>query len=156
MHNNTIMAFPDEVITVDKLTGLTVPVHNKVLEPIIEHTVPQLVLWAISDNGASKAFIIYDAHDIWIQHGQDPQVNICGRVIWLERVGVLDYKFADSKDYKCTELLDCFLPADAMHSKYPLEPMLPVQRYATNVIIMTIITVFGIIVGFQRRDQCTV
>jgi hypothetical protein len=33
----------------------------------------------------------------------------------------LDYKFAYSTDSDCTELLDLFSPADALHIKYPLE-----------------------------------
>jgi hypothetical protein len=35
----------------------------------------------------------------------------------------LDYKIAYSKDSECTELLDCFSPADAMHTENPLEPI---------------------------------
>jgi hypothetical protein len=35
----------------------------------------------------------------------------------------LDYKIAYSKDSKCTEWLDVFSPADALHIKYPLPPI---------------------------------
>ncbi len=90
----------------------------------IEPTVPQLESWAVSDNGSSEAFNMYEANDIWIQHGKDQQVNTCRGMIWLCRVGMfLDYKFAYSTDSDCTELLDVFSPADALHIKYPLEPM---------------------------------
>jgi hypothetical protein len=41
----------------------------------------------------------------------------------------LDYKIAHSKDSECTELLDVFSPADAMHVKYPLSP---IKIYATK------------------------
>ncbi len=41
----------------------------------------------------------------------------------------LDYKIAHSKDPECTELLDVFSPADALHVKYPLSP---VKIYATK------------------------
>jgi hypothetical protein len=41
----------------------------------------------------------------------------------------LDYKFAYSTDSVCTELLDVFSPADALHIKYPLEP---ITIYATK------------------------
>ncbi len=43
----------------------------------------------------------------------------------------LDYKFSSSysKDSDCTELLDCFSPADAIHTKYPLEL---IKIYATK------------------------
>jgi hypothetical protein len=40
-----------------------------------------------------------------------------------------DYKIAHSKDSECTELLDVFSPADALHVKYPLSP---VKIYATK------------------------
>ncbi len=41
----------------------------------------------------------------------------------------LDYKIAHSKDSECSELLDVFSPADAMHVKYPLSP---IKIYATK------------------------
>jgi hypothetical protein len=41
----------------------------------------------------------------------------------------LDYKIAHSKDSECTELLDVFSPADALHVKYPLSP---IKIYATK------------------------
>ena len=51
-------------------------------------------------------------------------------MIWLRRVGMfLDYKIAHSKDSECTELLDVFSPADALHVKYPLSPF---KIYATK------------------------
>jgi hypothetical protein len=34
-----------------------------------------------------------------------------------------DYKIAYSKDSECTESLDDFSPADALHVKYPLSPI---------------------------------
>ncbi len=40
-----------------------------------------------------------------------------------------DYKIAHSKDSECTELLDVFSPADALHVKYPLSP---IKIYATK------------------------
>ncbi len=43
----------------------------------------------------------------------------------------LDYKIAHSKDSECTELLDVFSPADALHVKYPLSPT-PIKIYATK------------------------
>ncbi len=49
MHNINIMAFPDEVIRINKQTGQIVPSRNIVCGPI-EPTVPQLELWAVSDN----------------------------------------------------------------------------------------------------------
>jgi hypothetical protein len=96
----------------------------------IEQTVPQLESWAASDNGASEAFNMYEANDIWLQHGIDPQVNTCRRMVWLRRVGMcLDYKIAYSKDSECTESLDGVSPADALHVKYPLSP---ITIYATK------------------------
>jgi hypothetical protein len=41
----------------------------------------------------------------------------------------LDYKIAYSKDSECTESLDDFPPADALHGKYPLSP---ITIYATK------------------------
>jgi hypothetical protein len=41
----------------------------------------------------------------------------------------LDYKIAHSKDSECTELLNDFSPADALHVKYPLSP---ITIYATK------------------------
>ena len=41
----------------------------------------------------------------------------------------LDYKIAYSKDSECTESLDDFSPADALHVKYPLSP---ITIYATK------------------------
>jgi hypothetical protein len=40
-----------------------------------------------------------------------------------------DYKIAYSKDSECTESLDVFTPADALHVKYPLSP---ITIYATK------------------------
>jgi hypothetical protein len=90
----------------------------------IEPTVPQLESWAVSDNGASEAFNVYEANDIWTQHGIDPRVNTCRRMIWLCRVGMfLDYKIAYSKHSECTESLNVFSLADTLHVKYPLSPI---------------------------------
>jgi hypothetical protein len=51
-------------------------------------------------------------------------------MIWLRRVGIfLDYKIAYSKNSECTELLGWFSPADAMHTRYPLDP---IKIYATK------------------------
>ncbi len=69
MQNINIIAFPDEVIRVNKQTGQIVPLRNVVCGPI-EPTVPQLESWAVADNGASDAFIMYEANNIWAQHGQ--------------------------------------------------------------------------------------
>jgi hypothetical protein len=76
MHNINIMTFPDEIIRTNKQIGQIVPLRNVVRGPI-EPTVPQLESWAVSDNGASEAFDMYEAKDIWMQHGIDPRVNIC-------------------------------------------------------------------------------
>jgi hypothetical protein len=109
MHNINIMTFPDEIIRTNKQTGQIVPLRNIVRGPI-EPAVPQLESWAVSDNGASEAFNMYEANDIWTQHGIDPRVNICRRIIWLRRVAMfLDNKIAYSKDSECTESLDVFL-----------------------------------------------
>ena len=92
MHNINIMIFPDEIIRTNKQTGQIVLLRNIVRGPI-EPTVTQLESWAVSDNGASEAFNIYEANDIWMQHGSDPRVSTCRRMIWLRRVGMfLDYK----------------------------------------------------------------
>jgi hypothetical protein len=108
MHNINIMHFPDEIIRTNKQTGQIVLLRNIVRGPI-EPTVTQLESWAVSDNGASEAFNMYEANDIWMQHGSDPRVNTCRRRIWLRRVGMFpDYKIAYSKDSECTELLDVF------------------------------------------------
>ncbi len=85
MHNINIMAFPDEVIRINKQTGQLVPLHNIVCGPV-EPDIPQLESCAVSDNGASGSFNIYEANDIWIQHGKDQPVNTCRRMIWLRRV----------------------------------------------------------------------
>ncbi len=87
MHTN-IMTFPDEIIRTNKQTGQIVPLRNIVRGPI-EPTVTQLESWAVSDNGTSEAFNMYKANDIWMQHGTDPQVNTCRRMIWLRRVGMI-------------------------------------------------------------------
>ncbi len=118
-----IMTFPDEIIRTNKQTRQIVPLRNIVCGPI-KPTVLQLESWAVSDNGASEAFNMYEANDIWIQHGIDPLANTCRRMIWLRRVRIfLNYKFAYSMDSECTELLDVFSPADAFHTKYPLSPI---------------------------------
>jgi hypothetical protein len=123
MHNINIMTFYDETIRTNKQTGQIVPLRNIVCGPI-EPTVPQLESWAASDNGASEAFNMYEANDIWMQHGLDQQVNTFRRMIWLRRVRMfLDYKIANSKDSEYTESLDDFSPADALHVKYPLSPI---------------------------------
>jgi hypothetical protein len=42
---------------------------------------------------------MYEANDLWMQHGIDPRVNTCRRMFWLRRVRMfLDYKIAHSKD----------------------------------------------------------
>jgi hypothetical protein len=129
MHNINIMIFPDEIIRTNKQTGQIVPLRNIVRGPI-EPTVTQLESWAVSDNSASEAFNMYEANDIWMQHGSDPRVNTCQRMIWLRRVGIfLDYKIAHSKDSECTESLDAFSSVDALHVKYPLSP---IMIYATK------------------------
>jgi hypothetical protein len=51
-------------------------------------------------------------------------------MIWLRRVGFfLDYKIAYWKDSECTELLGWVAPADAMHTRYSLDP---IKIYATK------------------------
>jgi hypothetical protein len=73
---------------------------------------------------------MYEANGICVQHVQNPRVNTCRRMIWLQKVGMfLDCKTNYSKDFECIELLDCFSPADAMHTKYPQQP---IKRYATK------------------------
>ncbi len=123
MHNINIMTFPDEIIRTNKQTGQIVPLRNIVCGPI-EPTVTQLESWAVSDNGASEAFNMCEANDIWTQHGIDQRVNNFRRMIWLRRLGMfLDCKIAYSKDSECTESLDVFPPADDLHVKYPLSPI---------------------------------
>ncbi len=73
MHDIAIMAFPDDVIRVNKQTGQIVLLHNIVRGPI-EPTVPQLESWAVSDNGASEAFNLCEANDIWVRHGLDREL----------------------------------------------------------------------------------
>jgi hypothetical protein len=112
MHNIIIMTFPNEAIRVNKQTGQIVPLRNIVCGPI-KPTVSQLESWAVSDNGASEAFnmymCMYEASDVWMQHGLHQTVNTCQQMIWLRRVGMFfDYKFAYSKDSECTERHDCF------------------------------------------------
>ncbi len=125
MHNINIVHFPDVIIRTNKQTGQIGHLRNIVCGPI-EPT----VTWAVVDNGASEAFNMYEANDNWMQHGSDPRVNTCRRMIQLRRVGMfLDYKIAHSKDSECTELLDVFSPADALHVKYPLSP---IKIYATK------------------------
>ncbi len=55
-----IMTFPDEIIRTNKQTGQIVHLRNIVCGPI-EPTVPQLESWAVSDNGASEVFSMYEA-----------------------------------------------------------------------------------------------
>ncbi len=96
----------------------------------IEPTIPQLESWAVSDNGASKSFNMYEAKGIGIQHWQDPRVSTCRRMILLCRVRKFrDYTSAYSKDSECIELLDCFSPAVAVHTRCPLET---IKIYATK------------------------
>ena len=59
MHHINIMFFPDEIIRTNKQTSQIVPLRNIVRGPI-EPTVTQLESWAVSDNGASEAFNMYD------------------------------------------------------------------------------------------------
>ncbi len=73
---SALWLFTDEVNRVNKKTDPTVPLRNVVRGPI-ESTVPQLEQWAVADNGASDSFNMYEANDIWAQHGQDPRVNTC-------------------------------------------------------------------------------
>jgi hypothetical protein len=54
MHNINIMTFNDEIIRTNKQTSQIVPLRNIVRGPI-EPNVPQLDLWAVSDNGASDS-----------------------------------------------------------------------------------------------------
>ena len=76
--------------------------QHQIVRGPIEPTAPQLESWAVADNGASDAFNMYEANDIWAQHGQDQRVNTCRRMIWLRGVGIfLDYKIAYSKDSEC-------------------------------------------------------
>jgi hypothetical protein len=63
MHNINIMHFPDEIIRTHKQTGKIVLLRNIVRGPI-KPTVTQLESWAVSDNGASNAFNMYEANDI--------------------------------------------------------------------------------------------
>ncbi len=96
----------------------------------IEPTVPQLELWAVSDNGASEAFNMYEANNNWKQHGSDSRVNICRRMIWLCRVRIFfDYKIAYSRILNAMNRSMSFSPADALHVKYPLPP---ITIYATK------------------------
>jgi hypothetical protein len=44
----------------------------------------------------------------------------------------LDYKIAYSKDSECTELLDVFSPADALHITCPRRPLSPITIFATK------------------------
>ncbi len=74
MHNINILIFPDKIIQTNKQSGQIVPLCNIVRGPI-EPTVPQWELWAVSDNVTSEAFTMYEANDIWTQHGLDPRVN---------------------------------------------------------------------------------
>ena len=84
----------------------------------------------MADNGASDAFNMYEANDIWAHHWQDSRVNTCRRMIWLCRVVIfLDYKIAYSEDFECTELLGWFSLADAMHTRYSLDP---IKKHATK------------------------
>ncbi len=87
MHNINLMAFPDEVIRVNKQIGQVLRLRNVVRGPI-EPIVPQLESWAVSDNGA---YNLYVANDIWIQHGKYQRVNTCRRTIRPRRVGVFLY-----------------------------------------------------------------
>jgi hypothetical protein len=129
MHNINIMTFTDEIIRTNMQACQIVPLRNIVHGPI-EPTIPQLQLCAVSDTGASEAFNMYEINDTWTQHVLEPRVNTCQRMIWLCRVGMfLDYKIAYSKDSQFTESLDVFTPAEALHVKYPL---LPIMIYATK------------------------
>jgi hypothetical protein len=104
---STLWLFPDEAIRINNQTGQIVSLHNIVCGPI-EPTVPQSESSAVSDNGASEAFNMYEANDIWM-HGKDPRFNTCRKMIWLRRVNkILDYKFTYSTDSDGTELLDVF------------------------------------------------
>ncbi len=67
MHAINIMIFPDEIIRTNKQTSQIVPLRNIIYGPI-EPTIPPLESWAVSDNGASVAFNMYEASDIWMQH----------------------------------------------------------------------------------------
>ncbi len=76
MHTINIMTCHDEIIRTNKQIGQIVPLRSIVCGPI-EPTVPQLESWAVSNNGASEAFNMYEANDIWMQHRLDQRVNTC-------------------------------------------------------------------------------
>jgi hypothetical protein len=64
MHTINIMAFflrgsSGLTVIINKQTGQIVPLRNKVCGPI-EPTGPQLESWAVSDNGASEAFNMFE------------------------------------------------------------------------------------------------
>ncbi len=101
MHNISILTFPDEVIRVNKQTG---QILHIVLRPI-EPTIPQLESWDVPDNGTSEAFNMYEANDIWVQHGLDQRVNTCIRMFCLQKVGLfLEYIIAYSRDSECSSM----------------------------------------------------
>jgi hypothetical protein len=64
--------------SVNKKTGQIIPIHTIERGPI-EPTKLQLESWAViaavSDNGASEAFNMYEANDIWVQH--EPLSKTC-------------------------------------------------------------------------------
>jgi hypothetical protein len=78
MHNNSNMTFSDTVIRVNKQTRQIVPLRNNVCGPI-EPAVPQLESWDVSDNhdGALDAINLYEANNIWVQHGLDQPGITC-------------------------------------------------------------------------------
>jgi hypothetical protein len=75
MHNINIMFFPDEVIRINKQIGQIVPLRN-IVRGQIEPILPRLESWAVAANGASDACTMYEANDIWVQHGLHPRVKL--------------------------------------------------------------------------------
>ncbi len=125
MHNINIMTFYNEIIRTKKQTGQIVPLRNIVRGPI-EPTVPQLESWAVSDNGASEAFNMYEANDIWMQHGLDPRVNTCRRMIWFSTTKSLTQRILNALNRLMIFLLQ-MLCMSSIHFHQSLY-MLPSRR----------------------------
>ncbi len=126
------MFFPDEIIRTNKQTGQIVPLRNIVRGPI-ESTITHLESWAVSvyqTMALQKHLICMKQMTFGCSTGQTRWLILANEwCLVTQSRNVSRLQNRSLKDSKCTELLDVFSPADAMHVKYPLSP---IQIYATK------------------------
>ncbi len=99
MHNINIMTFHNEIIRTNKQTSKPVRLYPCTTSCVVRlsrlyHNRSLGLYQIMALQNHSICSIMYEVNDIWMQHGVDPRVNSCQRIIWLRRVGMfLDYNF---------------------------------------------------------------